>query len=117
MADRRVVFVCQHGAFRSRLAAAFFNADPPEGWNAVSAGLTPQSEVSVRLLPLLEGTSAESFADLGSPRPFDPAQADRAIAIDVGLEGAERWTTSGEETEVRDQIRSQVAQLVHKLAD
>ena len=98
------------------MAAAFFNAAAPPGWSAVSAGLTPQSDVSVRLIPMLSGTDAESFADMGNPRPFDPAQADRVIAIDAPLDDVEAWTTSGDEGDVRDQIRTHVATLVHELS-
>jgi protein-tyrosine-phosphatase len=113
---RRIIFVCQHGAFRSRMAAAFFNAARPAGWEAVSAGLTPQSEVSERVVPLLAGTEAETFADLGNPRPLDPARADRIIAIDAQLDGSEEWTTDADTDEaIRDQIRARVLQLVDEL--
>jgi len=115
--QRTVVFVCQHGAFRSRMAAAFFNAAAPAGWHAVSAGLTPQSEVSTRLMPLLEGTGAAGFADLSAPRGFDPAAADRAIAIDEPVIGIDRWQTSGSDEQVRDQIRNAVAFLIQDLDD
>src|SRR5687768_5084718 len=97
------------------MAAAFFNAAAPPGWSAVSAGLTPQSEVSVRLLPLLEGTEAQSFADMANPRQLDPTQADRIIAIDAPLDDVEAWTTSGEEADVRDQIRAHVKGLIQDL--
>jgi hypothetical protein len=114
--EQRVVFVCQHGAFRSRLAAAFFNADPPVGWHAVSSGLTPQSEVSTRLLPMLEGTGAEESADTSHPRALEPSGGDRIIAIDAQVDGAETWTTSGEDEDVRDQIRERVGDLVRQLS-
>jgi protein-tyrosine-phosphatase len=112
MAEKTVVFVCQHGAFRSRMAAAYFNAARPVGWRAVSAGLTPQSEVSTRLMPLLAGTDAASFADLDAPRPFDPAAADRVITIDEPIAGVERWRTGGTDVEVRDQIEDHVRRLL-----
>ena len=109
------MFVCQHGALRSRLAAAFFNAVAPAGWHAISAGFTPQSEVSARLMPLLKGTGVEEFADLEPPRLFDPGAADRAISIDEPIGGVERWRTSGSDEQVRDQIRNAVALLVQDL--
>ena len=40
--SRTILFVCEHGAFRSRIAAAYFNATGPAGWHAVSAGRDPQ---------------------------------------------------------------------------
>ena len=42
MAAKRVVlFVCAHGAGKSRMAAALFNAAAPRGWWATSAGQEP----------------------------------------------------------------------------
>ena len=114
---RRIAFVCEHGAFRSRLAAAFFNRLRPDGWEASSAGLTPQSEVSVRVGPLLAGTGAEAFADLGKPSPLDPLEADRIIAIDALVDGAEVWTTTASsDEELRDEIRLRVDHLVAELS-
>src|SRR5918999_683472 len=114
---RRIAFVCQHGAFRSRLAAAFFNSLRPDGWEAVSAGLTPQSEVSVRVGPLLAGTGAEAFADMSKPHLLDRLEADRLVAIDARLEGAEGWATmASSDEELRDEIRLRVARLVDELS-
>ena len=98
------------------MAAAFFNADPPDGWHALSAGLTPQSEVSVRLQPMLAGTGAEASADMSDPRLLDPSAADRLIAIDAPLQNAESWITQGEDESVRDQIRERVGYLVEELS-
>jgi len=98
------------------MAAAFFNADPPRGWRAVSAGLTPQSEVSVRLLPMLAETGARAFADTSNPRAFKAGEGDRVVALDVELDDAETWTTDGEDEAVRDQIRDRVKQLRRELA-
>jgi arsenate reductase (thioredoxin) len=118
--DRQlVVFVCQHGAFRSRIAAAYFNAMAPEGWAATSAGATPQGEVSERLVPLMAGTGTEGFVDLDPPRSADGLKAARLIAIDSDVPAAETWSTSqGEpvsDAEVRDRIRENVAELVNRL--
>ena len=113
-----MTFVCQHGAFRSRLAAAFFNAAAPAGWHAVSAGVTPQSEVSVRLLPLLAGSEAEAFIDTEAPRPVDAVKGIRTISIDADVPGAEAWRTGGasaSDEEIRDEIRSLVHDLVASL--
>jgi len=49
---RTVLFLCEHGAFRSRIASAFFNAASPSGWRGLSAGRDPQAEASPRLGPL-----------------------------------------------------------------
>ncbi|MEM2400851.1 MAG: arsenate reductase ArsC, partial [Candidatus Bathyarchaeia archaeon] len=40
-----VLFVCVENSFRSQIAEAYFNRFAPEGWRAVSAGLTPAERV------------------------------------------------------------------------
>lgn len=65
---RTVVFVCAHGAARSRPAAAWFNADPPPGWHAITAaGEDPATSVPPHVGPLLAGTPAH--ADLDDTEP------------------------------------------------
>ena len=118
--DRRIVFVCEHGAFRSRIAAAYFNASVPRDWSAVSAGVTPQTEVSTRVGPLMAGTAAAAFVDAKSPRPLSEVSGERTIAIDTDVAGAETWHvaggTPGSDAEVRDEIRSRVMSLVRDLS-
>ena len=113
--DRRVLFICQHGAFRSRIAAAYFNASGLPGWTAISAGVTPQTEVSERLVPLMSGTGAEGFIDHEPPRALEETPASRTIAIDADVPGAELWRTTEEGTptdeQVRDEIRDRVSSL------
>lgn len=120
--DRQVVFVCQHGAFRSRIAAAYFNAAAPAGWEAVSAGVTPQSEVSERVVPLLAGTRAADEVDLGPPRPLADRADPRAriVAIDADVPGATTWLLSAEASSsdeaLREEIQGRVLALVRELA-
>jgi hypothetical protein len=117
--DRRVLFVCQHGAFRSRIAAAYFNASGLPGWTAISAGVTPQTAVSDRLVPLMSGTGAEGFIDHEPPRAVGEIPASRTIAIDADVPGAEEWRTTEEgrptDEQVRDEIRARVRGLVAEL--
>ncbi len=119
-ADNIVVFVCQHGAFRSRMAAAYFNQAAPDGWSAISAGVTPQAEISDRLAPLMAGTGAENFIDDEVPRALPRAAAARMIAIDADLPGAELWRTTDQppatDEQLRDEIRERVTRLVSELA-
>jgi arsenate reductase len=49
-----VLFICVHNACRSMMAEAMFNANPPEGWRAVSAGTRPAATPDVRTGPMLE---------------------------------------------------------------
>lgn len=114
------MFVCEHGAFRSRIAAAFFNESAPPGWSARSAGVTPQTEVSARLGPLMEGTPAATFVDYGAPRSFTDLSGERTIAIDTDVAGADIWRTGGDapqsNAEIRDEIRDQVVRLARDLS-
>ncbi len=124
MTDRdhqQIVFVCQHGAFRSRIAAACFNAAAPHGWSAVSAGVTPQSEVSERLVPLLAGTAAADYADLGPPQPLAHSAGMRVVAIDADVPGATLWRLSAAASHsdevLAEEIRHRVLALLGELPD
>jgi hypothetical protein len=65
-----VVFVCPHGAGKSRIAAAWFNAAPPARCTATTAGVEPQPAVSVHAPRLLTGTPASHHLDHALPRPL-----------------------------------------------
>jgi protein-tyrosine-phosphatase len=116
---RTVLFVCAHGAYRSRLAAAFFNAAAPMGWRAASAGQDPQDTVSEAAIRLASGTPAEAQLDRGRPQALarQPA-ADRVVAVDCDVPNASRWTL--EATEVgpaqRDEIRARAERLAAELS-
>ena len=97
--DRKVVFVCEHGALRSRIAAAYFNAASPQGWTALSAGITPQADVSPRLGPLMAGTGVERHVDAEPPRVLTLLAGARIIAIDADVPGAETWRTDNPTTD------------------
>jgi len=91
---RTVLFVCAHGAYRSRVAASFFNASAPAGWHATSGGQDPQDAISAEAARAVAGTSAEAHLERDRPRPADLGSADRAISIDCDVPGAERWSLS-----------------------
>lgn len=83
MADRRVLFVCVENAGRSLMAEAAFNADPPPGWTAVSAGTRPAPRPHPRTAPML----AEIGLTLPAhpPRGLTPALIDEAgVRITMG---------------------------------
>jgi hypothetical protein len=91
---RVVLFACAHGAARSRLAAALFNADPPEGWHATTAaGEQPAQRISPDAVALLHGTTAATHLDLCPPQPRMAVDgADIVVAIDCDpLPGAIHW--------------------------
>lgn len=54
MTGRQVLFICVENAGRSLMAEAIFNADPPPGWVATSAGTRPAAAPNPRTGPLLE---------------------------------------------------------------
>ena len=117
---RVVVFVCTHGALKSRLAAAFFNHAAPAGWRATSAGLQPQEAVSVAALALVAGTEAAGLIDHDPPRPLTlvPA-ADRIVGIDCDAPGGIRWDLHHAQTgePMRDELRAAATDLARMLAD
>ena len=119
MMDRTVRFVCAHGAARSRLADAWFNADPPPGWHATTAaGEEPSDALNPRLAPLLAATPAETHLDHSPPRPLAATgDADVVVAIDCDLPGADRWTLTAAEVgdAMRDELRARVTALTRTL--
>lgn len=113
---RTVVFVCEHGAFRSRIASAYFNALAPAGWRALSAGRDPQAEPSARLGPLLAGTAAARHLETEPPRKFRELEAARLVAIDCPVDGAELWhTTAGSDEALRDELSRRIELFVREL--
>lgn len=115
-----VVFVCPHGALKSRLAAAFFNKVAPQGWRATSAGLQPQEQVSVHAEELLAGTDAAGLLEMDSPRALVdlPAPA-LVVAIDCEVRDAEHWELANGEAGVpmRDELHLRVEQLVRTVGN
>lgn len=121
-----ITFVCEHGALRSRIAAAYFNAWAPAGWSAISAGVNPQSEPSIRLAKVMAGTVAEKFVDRARPRSIAdvPTSDARVIAIDTAVPDAESWSTDSYSEQgseqgdaaLRDDISRQVRAVVDEIA-
>ena len=67
MPARTVLFICVENAARSLMAEAMFNADPPDGWRAVSAGTVPAAAPNPRTGPMLR--------EIGLELPAHPPQA------------------------------------------
>jgi arsenate reductase (thioredoxin) len=116
--DEVVVFVCEHGAKKSRLAAALFDDVAPVGWRATSVGLRPQAALSVHAERLVAGTGAEAWLDRDPPRGMsaveDPA---RVIAIDCDAAGATRWdlVCQQDDPAMLDELREHVRRLAADL--
>ncbi len=116
--ERTVLFVCPHGAGKSRMAAAFFNRVAPVGWRATSAGQEPGAAVSPHAVRLLGGTDAEALLDRDPPRPIAgvPGPA-RTVAIDCDVPGADRWELRHREVgeAMRDELRAGAEALAREL--
>lgn len=65
-APKVVLFICVGNSGRSLMAEAMFNANPPEGWTATSAGTSPAAAVNPRTGPML--------LELGLKLPPHPPQ-------------------------------------------
>jgi hypothetical protein len=114
---RTVLFVCPHGAAKSRLAAALFNRLAPDGWHAVSAGLHPQEAVSVGTVDLVAGTDLEALLDRQPPRPIAAVPAaTTTIGIDCDLTGALRWDLTHQQVgaAMLDELRQRVEALTRR---
>lgn len=74
MTTRTALFICVENACRSLIAEAIFNADPPPGWVAISAGTRPAREANPRTGPMLR--------ELGLNLPHHPPQLLTAEMID-----------------------------------
>lgn len=118
---RLVLFVCPHGAAKSRMAAAFFDRVAPPGWAATSAGLEPGPELSPTAARLLAGTDAEALLDPVPPRAIaDVVAPSRTVGIDCSPGAAtDRWNLDHQEftTEMRDEIRARAEALAAELGD
>lgn len=116
--ERNVVFVCLHGAGKSRVAAALFNAAPPPGWRATSAGLRPQEAPSEHAHTMLTGHHASAFLDNDAPRPLARNEEDLVVGIDCEIEGARDWRLAHEwpDPQVRQDLQALVERLAAELA-
>jgi len=65
-APKVVLFVCVGNSGRSLMAEALFNANPPEGWTAISAGTSPAASANPRTGTMLR--------ELGLELPPHPPQ-------------------------------------------
>ena len=114
-----VLFVCPHGAAKSRLAAAFFACVAPPGWAATSAGLDPGPELSPTADQLLASTDAAALLDRAPPRSVaDLVAPRRIVGIDCVPDGAtDRWELRHREFDatMRDEIRDRVGALAAEL--
>ncbi len=119
--SRLVLFVCPHGAGKSRMAAAFFTRVAPPGWSATSAGLEPDPVVSPRAVRLLAGGEAEPLLDWEPPRPFHAVGvADRLVAIDCAPDGAtDHWELRHRKFDavMRDELRDRAEALAAEVHD
>lgn len=119
---RTVVFVCLHGAGKSRIAAAWFNGAAPPGWRATSAGVAPQATVSANAARLLAGTPVEGLLDRGLPRPLAAvADPDLVVAIDClpgEVAGALVWALASQQFDAAlgEELRRRAEALARTLA-
>lgn len=84
---KKVLFVCTQNSFRSQVAEALFNANPPRGWIAISAGTKPAENINPKAVLLIR----EKGMDISGKRPKKltseiQSQADIAIMVCSGSE-------------------------------
>jgi protein-tyrosine-phosphatase len=125
-----VVFVCEHGAARSVIAAEYFNklaAERGLAFRAASRGISPDPEFGSSTVA---GLRADGFQPLsGKPRLVhqdDLQSADRVVTFAVNLPGGSRQAKRNEWNDIaapsidyvaaRDAIRARVEQLIRELS-
>ena len=116
--SQTMLFVCPHGAGKSRMAAAFFNAVAPSGWHATTAGQEPAVAVSPHAVRLLAEDPVATLLDHDSPRPITAVVSPaRIVAIDCTVPGAERWDLHHQEvgSAMRDALRERAEALAREL--
>ena len=120
--SRTVLFVCPHGAGKSRMAAAWFNVYAADGWRATTAGVTPQEAVSTHAPRLLRGTPAADTLDNEPPRPLTAVpDAHVVVAIDCAVGSVPESTITWDldhskfDRAMSDEIRSRAIDLALRL--
>ncbi|MFI6481666.1 hypothetical protein ACIBH1_27315 [Nonomuraea sp. NPDC050663] len=117
-----MLFVCPHGAGKSRIAAAWFAGAAPAGWGASTAGLDPQDRVSVHAPRLLAGSPVERLLDHELPRPLSAApEPSMVVTIDCPsgvIPGAVEWRLEHGDFDqaMADELRVRVLRLTKELA-
>jgi arsenate reductase len=77
-----VVFICEHGAAKSVIAAAYFNklaAERHLSFHAISRGLRPQPDLSSAAVAGLEKDGVPFSKE--KPRPFSPEEVQTAVRV------------------------------------
>ena len=124
-----IVFVCEHGAARSVIAAEYFNklaAERGLAFRAVSRGTSPDPEFGTSTIAGLRGDGFPAPA--GKPRllqPGDLQPAERVVTFAVnlpdGMKPIQRieWNDipapSADYAKARDEIRNRVEELINDL--
>lgn len=124
-----VLFICVENRFRSQIAEAYFNRHAPNGWKAISAGLTPAKEVHPNAVKLM----LEDGIDISHKKPQALTRELQGMAdiIIVACSGAcpiiyakkvEKWDipdpaemTIEEARKVRDIIKGRVLDLIERI--
>ncbi|HYY48001.1 MAG TPA: arsenate reductase ArsC [Thermoplasmata archaeon] len=120
-----VLFVCVENTFRSVLSEALFNASPPPGWRAESAGVQAATEINPVVVDLLR----EIGIQLGpkSPRTATPEMIARAARVvtfgcldrcPIGAKDkSEDWPLPGASGKSMDELRAIRDELRRRVAD
>jgi arsenate reductase len=123
---------CVENSFRSQIAEAYFNKYAPEGWKAVSAGITPAERVHPNAVKLM----LEEGIDIShkKPKPMTRELQEKADVAIIVCSSAfvqlstqrhvEEWgmpdpakMTLNEARKIRDAIKEKVLDLVERLAE
>lgn len=121
--ERLVLFVCAENTFRSIMSEAIFNAQPPKGWRAESAGVQPAREINPVAVELLQEIGIEIAPK--KPRSVSPetiARARRVITFGcldrcpIGAKDkSEDWPIPGATDKTLQELRAIRDELVRRI--
>jgi len=83
MTEKTVLFVCIENACRSLMAEAMFNANPPAGWRATSAGTQPAASPNARTAGML-GELSLGLPSHGPQALTEEMMNDARVVITMG---------------------------------
>ena len=96
-----VLFICVENSCRSLMAEAMFNANPPEGWSAMSAGTNPAMSANPRTGPMLQEVGLHLPPH--SPQLLTPEMMDHArVRVTMGCLSDESCPARLKSLELRD---------------
>ncbi len=130
---KKILFVCVENAGRSQMAEAFFRKYMPKGFETISAGTKPSTQVNPIVLQVM--SEIEVNIENKTPKHLSSEMLNDSIAVNMGcidkescpalfVKGVLDWNipdpkgkSIDEVRKIRDQIEIKVKELVKNLEE